>query len=189
MNLPLFFALVVLPIAVLAQEDIRKRVRPASADLANLTTLIAPGKSYFGVPAGATEDEVIALLGPADGFIRLQGKGSLLLYGPQKGYLFGDGKLEGIYLTMSLVDFELGKMMTGEMGMQTPKWRLDTGLEPEMGRDEVIELLGDRFKSGDNYRGHYDEGDYRIKLRFSHYTQEGEDQGAYRLNSLSVQKR
>lgn len=171
----------------LGEDDFRGKVKDAGKKRIKKERLIVPGKSYLGLQHGMTENEVIGRLGKPDGYLRLQGTETVMIYGRQKGYLFEDGRLSGVRTSFGLVDHRLADLMTENRGVPDLDWRLDNGVAYEMGKDKVKEILGDRLVDRD-YNAYYIEGDYRVTLEFSHYTNEGSKESAYKVISVLVRK-
>lgn len=59
-------------------DDVRSRV--AAVDPSNGTTIV-PDVSIYGIPFGASEEQVIARFGKPNGYIQLLNKKSAMLYG------------------------------------------------------------------------------------------------------------
>jgi hypothetical protein len=118
---------VVLIAATLCQsQDIRSKVRtnlPSDQSM----NLIDPDSGAFGIVFGTSEDEVIAKLGAADGYIRRAPGQSAMIYGKSRAFLFLNNRLIGLRVTDSLLDWKLFPDTSVETRCDTGEsvlWRL-----------------------------------------------------------------
>ena len=116
--------------APLAQivEDHSKPAREAGIQATLKDNVIVPGKSIFGLPIGATEDEVIQKLGAPDAK-REYGKGMFsLIYGFKDVLEFWDGKLGGVSILS--FDLSLERDLAGKKADPyiIGNWKLENGI-------------------------------------------------------------
>lgn len=108
---------------------------------------IVPGKSIFGLPIGATEDEVIRKAGEPTAK-REYAKGMFsLIYGFEDVLEFWNGKLGGV----SLLSFDLSLERDLVRKKLAPyvigDWKLENGICPGMKISKVKKLLGNKLHS------------------------------------------
>ena len=171
-----------------ASCDIRDRVAkkvPRSGD-----PLIDVGKSYAGFKVGTTEDELIEKLGPPPTYSRLSNKITMAVYNNSTGYLFSDGKLVGIRIASTLLDFQTLNVIKGSKSLNpTPTWQITNGIRNNMALPEVQEILGERLRSTEkpffNYHQIYEEDGNVVHLYFSKRTGKGVEP-EFIVNSLLV---
>ena len=75
-------------------QDIRSKVAPPSRT--SFTNIIDPDKSVYGVQWGSSEDEFISKFGHPNGYIRLNGTETAMLYGKYHAFIFTASKLSGV---------------------------------------------------------------------------------------------
>ena len=156
--------------APLAQfvEDHSKPARESGIQATLKDNVIVPGKSIFGLPIGATEDEVIQKLGVPDAK-REYGKGMFsLIYGFKDVLEFWDGKLCGVSLLpfdLSLERDLVGKKLDPYI---IGNWKLENGICPGMKISEVKKLLGNKLHSGLSMGFYFEEGGSLVRLNEMH---------------------
>ena len=152
--------------APLAQivEDHSKPAREAGIQATLKDNVIVPGKSIFGLPIGATEDEVIQKLGAPDAK-REYGKGMFsLIYGFKDVLEFWDGKLGGVSLPSC--DLSLERDLAGKKADPyiIGNWKLENGICPGMKISEVEKLLGNKLHRGLSMGFYFEEGGSLVRL-------------------------
>jgi hypothetical protein len=105
---------------------------------------IEPGKSFFGCPIGATEEEVIKKLGKPTGKLTPNKQRSSLLYGQNCMLEFWSGKLIGISISR---ERSYGKLESEEDG----DWTLSNGISLGMNLAEIKKILGELITEGRNF--------------------------------------
>ncbi len=146
--------------APLAQfvEDHSKPARESGIQATLKDNVIVPGKSIFGLPIGATEDEVIQKLGAPDAK-REYGKGMFsLIYGFKDVLEFWDGKLGGVSLLP--FDLSLERDLVGNKSEPyvIKDWKLENGICPGMKMSEVKKLLGSKLHNSFCHGFYFEEG-------------------------------
>jgi len=139
-------------------EDHSKPARESGIQATLKDNVIVPGKSIFGLPIGATEDEVIQKLGVPNAK-REYGKGMFsLIYGFKDVLEFWDGKLGGVSLLpfdLSLERDLVGKKLDPYI---IGNWKLENGICPGMKMSEVKKLLGSKLLNGSSQGFYFEEG-------------------------------
>ncbi len=146
------------PIKAPLAQFIEDHIKPAqkSAIQAILKDkVIVPGKSIFGLPIGAKEDEVIQKLGKPIAK-REYAKGMFsLIYGSDGVLEFWDGKLGGLSL---LVDWSLESALLGQKkAPYIGGWKLGNGICEGMNIGKVKKLLGNKLHSAFIQGSYYEE--------------------------------
>ena len=175
---------VLLPSASVRAEDIRDKVA-VPAVRQSIIESIDPDAHIYGIPYGTTEDQFIAQYGSPTGYLRLTATDSAMCYGKSTAFLFTAGKLSGVRITYSIIDWKLAEAISPSPIFDSIKWTLTNGIGRDMNLAEVKRILGNNLNR-DRYRWSYDTGRARVDLQFSHYTDQGENDEAYRLNSLLI---
>jgi hypothetical protein len=186
---PLFPAclLAAVVFATAAADDIRSKVKEPDRTIVQ-SLEIDPDVSVYGVPFGAKEDDLIQAYGKPDGYFRLNDTYAALIYGRSHAFVFGEGKLIGVRITDHLLDWKLANNFQSQSAFDMRKWRLSSGITKDMNRGEARKVLGKRLQTdGFGYGHHYTTDKARVELDFSHYTNEGERDEAYKLHGIFVQ--
>jgi hypothetical protein len=165
-----------------ADDDVRSKVIGAGKAPA-LSRQINPDKDIYGIPFGTSEDEFIKAYGKPTGYVRLEGQDTAMLYGTTHA-----GKLVGVRITHNLLDWKL-MQGTAQRGLfNEPRWSLNNGIRQEMNRREVKEILSGKLRNESHFQFYYLTEKARVDLDFSHYTQEGEADEAYRVHGILVRQ-
>jgi hypothetical protein len=182
-------------------QDIRSKVR-TSTPAEQSSNFIDPDAGIYGVPFGTSEDDFIAKEGKPIGYIRLSPQSTAMIYGKSQAFLFTEGKLVGVRITDSILDWKLSRNMddqnlqrisgTSPVGPcdinSAPRWRLSNGITNGMDLTAVKKILGSKL-SGDEYNRYYDTKTARVELDFARYTDEGDSERAYKVNGILIRKR
>ena len=163
-------------------DDIRDKVQPAGEPSAGEAVIDTQG-IVFGVPFGTSEDGMIQKFGPPAGYLRLDAHRTALLYGQSYLLLCYDGSLDGLRINRSAVDGQLSRWITESAPFLSQGWRLSNGLRPEMSLKAVKEIVKAE-PAERKYRLDFSSDACKIQLSFSHFTNEGEGDEAYKINGL-----
>lgn len=186
---PFFLFLLALQCVAHAQ-DIRSKVKSETPS-DQFTDVIDSESGIFGIPYGASEDELIAKLGMPIGYLRLSPGNTAMIFGKSRAFLFSANKLIGVRITDSLLDWKLSLAAASVSPCEAgdrPHWKLNNGIKDGMNMAEVKNLLGQSL-SGDKYQTYYETTTSRVELDFAHYEDEGDTDKAYRISGLLVKKR
>jgi hypothetical protein len=172
--------------------DIRaKVVAPSDRDI----DIIVPDQSIYGITYGSSEEEFIQRFGKPDGYLQLRNRRSGMLFGESHIFIFTDGRLSGVRISNSVVDWKLARQLQTNPSFENRPWRLDNGIKDEMLLHEVKKILGERLKENDHCSGYYfREGKTTVTLDISrHYgTLSGppskEDSYTERLNGIFLER-
>lgn len=182
-----FFLLIVLaPAWARAGDDVRSKVAGAGKASA-LSRQIDPDKDIYGIPFGTSEEEFIKAYGKPTGYVRLGDQETAMLYGNSHAFLFEDEKLVGVRITHNVLDWKLSQRGGLSFRSEQP-WRLNNGIRQEMNRREVKSILGEKLRNDTPYQFYYRTEKARVELDFSHYTQEGDEEEAYRVHGIFVRQ-
>lgn len=168
-------------------QDIRDRVA-APVVRQEIIDSIDPDTNVYGVPYGTTEDQFIAQYGKPVAYLRLTATESAMCYGKRTAFLFTAGKLSGIRIVQTIVDWKLAEAIAPSPIFESIKWRLTNGIFRDMNLAEVKRILGDNLKN-DRYRWSYDTARAHVDLQFSHFVADGEKDEAYQLDGLLIRLR
>jgi hypothetical protein len=122
-------------------QDARSQVNNA-AQAKNLTSRIEPDANVFGIPFGIKEDEFIAAYGKPTGYVRLNSDETIMIYGKSHGFVFDEGKLVGVRISFSIVDWKLTNTSNTPTVFDGIKWRLNNGLAAEASLKEAKRIVG-----------------------------------------------
>ena len=176
---------VLLASQVLYAEDIREFVKSES-DIEK--SIINPDESIYGIPWSISEDELIWRLGKPDGYLRLEGADSVLIYGKKHAFIFRNGKLKGLKIDRGVVDWQIANQLPSNT-LNFVEWQLDNGIKEGSSLKSVKEILGEKLKMPDEYTKTYDTETCTVDLLFSHKTYMGEDDSAYELYGIKIEKK
>ena len=188
-TIPILLFAVFAPVCAGADDDVRSKVAgPGKAPA--LSKQINPDKDIYGIPFGTSEDEFIKAYGKPTGYVRLDGQDTAMLYGNSHAFIFEAGKLVGVRITHNLLDWKLmqGAAKRGMFSLNEPRWSLNNGIRQEMNRREVKEILSGKLRNESPFQFYYLTEKARVDLDFSHYTQEGEADEAYRVHGILVRQ-
>jgi hypothetical protein len=174
------------PIVLLAQ-DIRDRVVQAD-DIVLKAKIIDPDNHVYGIPFGTSEDDFIKAFGKPIGYVRLGGKDTVMMYGKEHLFLFSGGKLSGVRISSYVLDWKVARRIPRHRLFDGLKWKLDNGITVGKTLVEVKKILGDSLSAG-GYQKYYLTESARVELDFSHYVDEGEDDDAYRVSGVFVERK
>jgi len=181
-------AILVLTVAVsldVGAQDVRSKVGPSSET--SLTNIIDPDRSIYGAPWGLSEDEFIKTFGSPIGYIRLNGAETAMLYGRNHAFIFTSSKLSGVRISSMVFDWKLSQALLTLTPLDGIRWQLSNGIRREMNLAEVKKILGESLKT-DRYQRYFNSDKARIEIDFSHYTNEGEKDEAYRLSGIYIRQ-
>ena len=163
-----------------AADDVRSKVTEAR-EQKKLTTRIDPDKSIYGIPFGTTEDEFIGTHGKPMGYLRLNGAETAMIYGKSHAFIFESGKLVGVRINHHILDWKLSANLSDSSPFEGIRWQLSNGIENEMSLTDVRKNLGDKLLKKDFHQQYFLTDKARVELDFSHYTDRGDNDDAYRL--------
>ena len=148
---------------------------------------IDPNKHILGIKIGASKEQIIKEFGKPTGSINLKGDSKMLIYGARVGFFFQDNKMTGALIDEhNLISWTVSERVVKHPALSRFKWVLSNGIKEGIGLDKVKKILGKKFISERNYEGHFIDGKCKIILRFSHYTNEGEKDSAYKISSIQI---
>lgn len=169
-------------------EDIRSKVTDTVR--VEEKELIAPATSLLGIAAGTSEEQAFESLGKPDGYIRLNADTTAAIYGTSIAYLFTKGKLAGLRISHSIIDYTLVRQFSGHDGYRRNFWQLDNGISQDHSLKKIKGILGDKLKPStpgpSRHHLYYEDGNARVHLYFSHFVDGGDKDEAYRLHGLLI---
>ena len=168
-------------------DDVRSKVVGPGKSPA-LNRQIDPDKDIYGIPFATSEEEFIKAYGKPTGYVRLDGQETAMLFGNSHAFLFENGKLVGVRITYNILDWKLTQGLAQQGLFNEQRWRLNNGIHQEMNRREVKEILGGKLQNDTPYQFYYRTEKARVDLDFSHYTQSGDDDEAYRVHGILVRQ-
>ena len=148
---------------------------------------IDPDKHILGIKLGTSKEQIIKEFGKPTGSINLKGDSKMLIYGARVGFFFQDDKMTGAQIDEhNLISWSISNRVVKHPVLSRFKWVLSNGIKEGVGLDQVKKILGNKYKSKRNYEGHFIKGKCKIILKFSHYTNEGEKDSAYKISSIQI---
>jgi thiol-disulfide isomerase/thioredoxin len=131
---------------------------------------INPGQSIFGCPYGATEKEVIDILGQPIGKAYKNDKSFSIIYGNDTELIFKDEKLDGVVIKDGIDFLDRNQPMSFSKSIQnkdkksiTGGWRLPNGLQHGMELGEALKIPGIKTDE-ESWRIEYTQNDQLIKI-------------------------
>ena len=168
-------------------NDIRTKV--ANSNVSGLkTNKIDPDKHVYGIPWDSSEDDFIENWDAPNGYIRFNAQETGMIYGKRHLFLFFNDKLSGLIITDHILDWQVSKKLLPNPIFDTIQWRLINGIEEETNLAKVKKILGDTFID-ENYEKYYETGRAKVTLNFSHYTDAGDKDEAYRVYSIMIERK
>jgi hypothetical protein len=172
-------------IAVASAQDVRDKVVPAATE-AKLPTLIDPDLSIYGVLYGVSEDEFISRFGKATGYVRITPHESGMIFGRNHCFFFTDGKLSGVRITSSILDWRINNRISAVTPFNSVNWSLTNGIGRDINLGEVKRILGERLmgdgKDGSYY--YYLTNRVRVDIDFYRSSSDGDTDEALRVSGL-----
>ncbi len=147
---------------------------------------IDPDSGVYGIPFGATEEELVNDLGNPSGIVHITSNRRALLYGKSHFFVFRNGAFRELMISDHLVDWRLAQKMDGQPFFDTEAWTLAPGIASGMSFEEVRKILG-RPNAIPTYRLDFDGDRSLVQLRFA--SRGGPDSSGpktYSLNSLHI---
>jgi len=170
-----------------ADDDVRSKVvGPGKAPAQSRQ--IDPDKAIYGIPFGTSEDDFIKAYGKPTGYVQLEDQETAMLYGSSHAFLFEKGKLVGVRITYNILDWKLTQGIASRGLFNEQRWQLNNGIRQEMNRREVKAILGGKLLNDTPYQFYYRTEKARVDLDFSHFTQSGDDDEAYRVHGILVRQ-
>jgi hypothetical protein len=123
-------------------DDVRDQVRSSSGKKEERSGLIEIGKSIFGHPFGETEEEFIKKEGKPDGYFSLANGRTVLVYGKKTGFIFDEGKLNGIRIDATIFDWKLSEQIDRKSRFDSIKWRTNAGACEDLSLESLRKLYG-----------------------------------------------
>lgn len=183
-----FLAILVLTVAAsldVGAQDVRSKVGPTSGT--SLSNIIDPDKSIYGAQWGSSEDEFISRFGNPTGYIRLNGAETAMLYGKSHAFIFTASKLSGVRINMTVLDWKLSQAILTLTPFDGIRWQLSNGIRREMNLADAKKILGESLKT-DRYQRFFNSDKARVEIDFSHYTNEGEKDEAYKVSGIYIRQ-
>lgn len=168
-------------------NDIRAKVTNSSISGLQ-TNVINPDKHVYGIPWGSSEDEFIAKWGNPDGYVRFNAQETGMIYGKQHMFLFFNKKLSGLRLTDNILDWQLSKKLLPNPIFDGVQWTLDNGIEKETDLAKVKKILGNTL-TNERYERYYETERAKVTLNFSHYTDAGDNDTAYKVYGIMLERK
>ena len=148
---------------------------------------IDPHSHILGVKFGSSKEQIIKDFGKPTGIVNLKGNSTMLIYGSRVGFFIQDNKMNGALIDEhNLLSWEVSGRVAKHPSLSSFSWVLSNGIKEGMGLDKVKGILGDKYKFKSNYNGEFTLGKCKVKLSFSHHTDEGEKDSAYRLMNIHI---
>lgn len=185
-------AILVLTVAVsldVGAQDVRSKVGPPSRT--SITNIIDPDKSVYGAQWGSGEDEFINTFGYPTGYIRLNGAETAMIYGRSHAFIFTASKLSGVRIyNSSVLDWKLSQALLTLTPFDGMKWQLSNGIRREMNLADVKKILGNSLRDDHpgRYQIYFNSDKARIEIDFSHVTNEGEKDEAYKVFGIYIRQ-
>ena len=166
-------------------QDIRAKVTPPASE-PKPPSAIDPDASIFGIPYGTTEDEFISRFGKPTAYVRIRPHESGMVYGRSHCFLFTDGKLSGVRITLSVLDWAIGNWISDVAPFDSVNWTLNNGISQATHRSEVERILGEHLiKAGS--RWYYTTDKATVDLDFIHRVYEDrKKEDAWYVNGLII---
>lgn len=129
-----------------------------------------PQGTIYGMPYGTPAEQVVAKLGEPDGSYKTSDESSMLFYGRTHAFLFEKGKLVGLRISDSVLDWRLMQALPFDGKTSLPReWRLSNGIFTGMSLGRAKEILGDGLKK-QGYQHFFESGSSTVwfdVIRFS----------------------
>jgi len=132
---------------------------------------IAPGKSIYGVPMGASKERFIRRCGRPTGELQLANGELLLIYGVKHAFFFRDDRLVGVCVWTSPILLGPINWVLAPSRFDEVSWRLSNGITNYMTLKDVKAILKERLVPYGGSPDHWDrqyfrENGMRVELQF-----------------------
>lgn len=183
-----FLASVLVVSVVCSGQDMAEIVK-GKAESPVPSRMIDPDAHVFGIAFGTSEAEVVERFGKPDGYIRLTGSETCMIYGKAIGFLFEDGKLHGVRIAQLIVDWGLWQRMAGNAVFDCLAWELTNGIRAETPLPDVRRILGDNLTLDEGkHHATYRTATATVRFDFSQRMGEGDSEDAYRVCAVTVER-
>ena len=168
-------------------NDIRKKV--TNENISGLkTNKIDPDKYVYGIPWEITEDDFIKNWGAPDGYFRFNAQETGMIYGKRHMFLFFNNKLSGLKITDHILDWQIAKKILPNPIFDGIQWELTNGIREETDLSRVKKILGSSL-TDEMYERFYETKSAKVILNFSHYTDAGDKDEAYRVYGIMIDRK
>jgi len=118
--------------------------------------------------------------------VRIRPHESGMVYGRSHCFLFTDGKLSGVRITLSVLDWAIGNWISDVTPFDSVNWTLNNGISQATHRSEVERILGEHLiKAGS--RWYYTTDKATVDLDFIHRVYEDrKKEDAWYVNGLII---
>ena len=174
------------PHSVLA-DDIRSKV--AGSDIPGMKiNQIDPENHVYGIPWSSSEDVFIETWGDPTGYIRFNAQETAMIYGKRHMFIFSNDRLSGLRITHNILDWQVSKKIPPNPIFDTIQWQLSNGIKEDSNLAEVKGVLG-KSLNNKKYERSYETANAKVILNFSHYTDAGETDQAYKLHGIMIERK
>lgn len=168
-------------------DDVRQRVQSTDEAAQKSQGLIEIGKTIFGHPFGESEDEFIAKEGKPDGYLSLANRRAVLVYGNKTGFIFDEGKLNGIRISHSIFDWVLSQQIDRPSRFDHLPWRTSKGLRENLSEESLKTLFGNELLQQDHHYL-YQKDDYFLRIDMATTINPDGLKGAKNVSSILLTK-
>jgi hypothetical protein len=177
----LFFATT---IAAFGSDGIDLHPQYDPARYSKLDRTIDPDGLVYGLKFGATEKQVLDVLGVPNGVIVISDTRKALLYGKSHLFIFRSGKLRELQIGELAINWKLARQMDGNPFFDRGDWVVKPGIRNGMSFEEMQKVLA-RPGAAPDYKFSYDTKETSVSLSFSSYAPSGRPV-EYRLIGVSI---
>jgi hypothetical protein len=151
---------------------------------AKLERSIDPDGSIYGLRFGASEKQLLEVLGVPNGVIVISDTRKALLYGKTHLFVLRSGKLRELRVGEHVISWEVAQQMDGNPFFDRGDWELKPGIRRGMSFEEVQKLIN-RPAAVPDHKFSYDTREASVALSFAGYSESGRRTG-YKLIGFSV---
>jgi hypothetical protein len=151
---------------------------------------IDPDAKMFGVAYGASEDEILSILGPPDATLAYARKVKGLVYHDDIAFVLHDDR----FVALVISDMSIHNRIWDTFFSATPHppyvWRLSDGIAREMNQKEIRGLLGKNVKLVESqYLWKWTTKKSEVEIDFAHLVKKGEGDESFIAYNLVVKKK
>ena len=181
------FLLLILVTTIACASDIRSKTKNTNVSGIK-TNKIDPDMHVYGIPWECSEDEFIKYWGNPDGYVRFNAQETGMIYGKQHIFFFLNKKLSGLKITHSILDWQVSRKQLPNPIFDLIQWELTNGIKEETDLSKVKKILGSSLTE-ERYVKYFETNSAKVTLNFSHYTDAGDDDAAYKVHAIMIERK
>lgn len=167
----------------IAADDTGEKAHPPGKSPSS--GVVDPKGTIFGVPFGASGDEVLQQFGEPNGRLRLDERRTAFLYDRSFLFLFYEGKLDALRVSRYVINWETANWIQPRPPFSSDEWSLSNGIRSGMTLQQVADLLQIPVPENNKYRLVWSTDRTTLDMNFTYRSDRSEaDPASYTLNGF-----